>query len=279
MFNQFRYLLLIYIVFTGSLNTIAQVAMPDNVCVGASKHYNVDVNPVSGSTYRWRIDGIIQSSSVTNEINITWTVAGTYLLDVQEISADGCLGLIRSGQVFVSSVPVIIANANSPVCVGSPINLTSQSASGFTYLWSGPNGYLSSLQNPVIYSAALNDAGIYSLTVSSNGCSSAPSYVSIIVNNCVLDFFIPEGFSPNGDGINDLFVIRGIDNYPMNKIIIYNRWGNKVFDASPYINTWDGKSTYGIKVSGDVLPIGTYFYLLDLGTGIEIIKGFIYLNK
>lgn len=253
--------------------------MPDNVCVGASKHYSVDVNPVSGSTYTWRIDGTIQSSSVTNDINITWTVAGTFLLDVQEMSADGCLGSIRSGQVFVSPLPVIIANGNSPVCIGSSINLTSQSIAGLSYLWLGPNGFLSSFQNPVINSVTLNDAGLYSLTVSSNGCSSLPSYVTIIVTNCVVDFFIPEGFSPNGDGINDLFVIRGIDNYPANKLLIYNRWGNKVFEASPYHNTWDGKSMYGIVTSGDVLPIGTYFYLLDLGIGTEIIKGSIYLNK
>ena len=51
-------------------------------------------------------------------------------------------------------------------------------------------------------------------------------------------FFIPEGFSPNGDGINDLFVIKGLDMYPHNSIVIFNRWGDKVFAASPYQNTY-----------------------------------------
>lgn len=279
MLKLFKYLLSYCIVLLINFNAVAQYAMPDNVCVGASKHYNVDVSPVSGSTYIWRINGITQSSSVTNDIIITWTVVGTYLLDVQELSVDGCLGPIRSGQVFVNPVPTIIANSNSPVYTGSSINLSSQTIPGITYLWTGPNGYLSSVQNPVIFSATLLDAGIYSLIVSANGCTSFPFDVTIIVNDCVVDFFIPEGFSPNADGINDLFVIRGIENYPNNNILIYNRWGNKVFEASPYQNIWDGKSKFGLIVNGDILPTGTYFYLLHLGYGTEVIKGTIYLNK
>jgi gliding motility-associated-like protein/uncharacterized repeat protein (TIGR01451 family) len=93
------------------------------------------------------------------------------------------------------------------------------------------------------------------------------------------DFFIPEGFSPNGDGINDILVIRGIGSFPNNNIVIFNRWGNKVYEASHYQNTWDGRSTRGLRVGGDELPVGTYFYLLDLGDGTKIIKGTIYLNR
>jgi len=90
---------------------------------------------------------------------------------------------------------------------------------------------------------------------------------------------IPEGFSPNGDGVNDLFVIRGIENYPNNTFVIFNRWGNKVYEASPYNNQWDGRSTTGVRVGGDELPIGTYFYVLDLGDGTKPIKGTIFLNR
>lgn len=93
------------------------------------------------------------------------------------------------------------------------------------------------------------------------------------------DFHIPDGFSPNGDGVNDLFVIRGILHYPGNTFVIYNRWGNKVFEAAPYQNTWDGKSSEGLQVGGDQLPVGTYFYVLDLKDGTPVFKGTIYLNK
>lgn len=93
------------------------------------------------------------------------------------------------------------------------------------------------------------------------------------------DFFIPEGFSPNGDLVNDLFIIRGIFNFPSNTITIFNRWGIEVFAASPYQNTWDGKSTFNVNIGGDELPVGTYFYVLDLGDGSKPIKGTVFLNN
>jgi len=280
MFNRVRYLFLFYILLFISFSAAAQLAMPDNVCVDAAKHYNVNPNPVPGSIYVWKINGVIQSGFTSNEIDITWNTAGTYLLDVQEIPLDGCPGPLRSGQVFVTPSPVAIATSNSPVCVNSPVNISAQTIQDGTYLWTSENGYLSTDQNSVILSASSANAGIYSLVVSANGCSSIPFTLTIIVNNCDnVDFNIPEGFSPNGDGINDLFVIRGIERYPSNTIVIFNRWGNKVFEASPYENTWDGTNEMGLKVGGDELPIGTYFYVLNLGDGSAFYKGTIYLNR
>ena len=83
----------------------------------------------------------------------------------------------------------------------------------------------------------------------------------------------------DGDGVNDFFIIRGIENYTNNTFVIFNRWGNKVYEAAPYKNNWDGTSTEGLTVGGDQLPIGTYFYVLDLGDGSSVIKGTIYLNR
>lgn len=104
-----------------------------------------------------------------------------------------------------------------------------------------------------------------------------PSNKNVVVTDT--DFFIPDGFSPNEDLINDVFFIHGILKYPKNSIEIFNRWGNLVFEATPYINQWDGTTKLGITVGSDELPVGTYFYLLNLGNGSEIIKGTIYLNR
>ena len=96
---------------------------------------------------------------------------------------------------------------------------------------------------------------------------------------CISDIVIPEGFSPNNDGINEFFIINGLENYPNNKIVILNRWGNKVFEAAPYNNNWDGKNTQGISVGNKDLPVGTYFYILETGVSNKFIKGYIYLNR
>ena len=90
---------------------------------------------------------------------------------------------------------------------------------------------------------------------------------------------IPEGFSPNDDGINDTFVIQGIENYADNRIRIFNRWGNMVYEASPYRNNWDGRNHEGGNVGSDKLPVGTYYYLLWLHKNDSPKKGYIYLNR
>jgi gliding motility-associated-like protein len=97
-----------------------------------------------------------------------------------------------------------------------------------------------------------------------------------------LKMFVPNGFSPDGDGINDAFVIRGIENYPNNTLTIFNRWGNKVYEESPYKNNWTGnsKNASGIMLGEGVLPIGTYFYIIDFGVeGVKAQTGFVVIKK
>ncbi|MBK9760425.1 MAG: tandem-95 repeat protein [Flavobacteriales bacterium] len=90
---------------------------------------------------------------------------------------------------------------------------------------------------------------------------------------------IPQGFSPNNDGFGDTWTITGLDKYPLAKVTIFNRWGNEVYSAEPYGNDWDGRSTNSLTWDG-VLPVGTYWYLLDLGVeGEEVRTGYIYLNR
>lgn len=89
-------------------------------------------------------------------------------------------------------------------------------------------------------------------------------------NNTLLDFldpqtFTPEIFSPNGDGVNDVFFIKGLRNYPDASITVFNQWGQIVFSSKgPYKNNWDGTNTEGEGFKqGTTLPEGIYFYILD----------------
>lgn len=71
---------------------------------------------------------------------------------------------------------------------------------------------------------------------------------------------IPVAITPNGDGLNDVFIIDGIEDYPDNELTIFNRWGDLVFKASDYKNDWEGNSNTGIQIGTTNLPDGTYFY-------------------
>ncbi len=83
------------------------------------------------------------------------------------------------------------------------------------------------------------------------------------------EIFIPEGFSPNGDGVNDQFVVSRVPAGATVKLDVFNRWGNPVFVSNAYQNDWNGTANTG-SVSGSSrqgLPEGTYFYVLTLNDG------------
>lgn len=88
----------------------------------------------------------------------------------------------------------------------------------------------------------------------------------------ILPLHIPNAITPNGDGINDVFIITGLEQYPENELTILNRWGNHVFEQKGYTQSWSGKG----------LTEGTYFYLLRVKDGNgrwQDFKGYITLLK
>jgi hypothetical protein len=191
MLSRFRYILLFGILLFISLRSMSQLAMPDNVCVGAVKHYYVDPNPIPGSTYTWRINGVPQVSSTTNEINITWNTAGTYSLDVQELSVDGCLGSLRAGQVFVKSLPsapAVSTSAPNNVCPVETISLTALVTSvipvGGSVLYKTSNNPLGTdVSNP----AAVGTGTYYIFYQNQEGCYSSGTLVSVAIITCPPD--------------------------------------------------------------------------------------------
>jgi len=93
------------------------------------------------------------------------------------------------------------------------------------------------------------------------------------------DVIIPQVFTPNGDGVNDVFEIFGIYKYPENKLEVYNRWGHKVYEMKGYNNTWAGKSEAELTIGDLNLPAGTYYYVLSLDDELPLYKGFVYIKN
>ncbi len=91
-----------------------------------------------------------------------------------------------------------------------------------------------------------------------NGCDTTELLVTVICD----DLKTFSGFSPNGDGKNDTFIIQGAEAYPNNRLLIFSRWGTLIFEVDGYLNNWDG------SWEGVALPEGTYFYLFDTGEGL-----------
>jgi gliding motility-associated-like protein len=94
--------------------------------------------------------------------------------------------------------------------------------------------------------------------------------------------FIPNAFTPNGDGYNDLFEIKGLANYEHVRLKVFNRWGNLVYESVDYGGAdgfWDGVANYGVRIGKGPVPTGVYFYSLYLGKGEKQLSGFIYIDR
>lgn len=92
-----------------------------------------------------------------------------------------------------------------------------------------------------------------------------------------------NAISPNGDNSNDSWVIQGIENYPENEVYIYDRWGNLVFEERGYDNSedkkWKGTANAGMLTTGQQLPAGTYYYLINIPVLKEQLTGYIELHR
>jgi gliding motility-associated-like protein len=78
---------------------------------------------------------------------------------------------------------------------------------------------------------------------------------------------IANTITPNGDGINDYWKISGIENYPNASVQIFTRYGQKVFDSKGYAQPFDGTS------NGTPLPVGVYYYIINLNTNCNLLSG------
>jgi len=123
--------------------------------------------------------------------------------------------------------------------------------------------------------------GNYSIFIKALGSTgniidSITKQFTIIANTDPCQITVFTAFSPNGDGLNDTWIINDIENFPNNSVHIYNRWGNQIIGINNYNNTnnaWNGQSS-----SGSVLPNGTYFYVIELNNGAGVKKGWVELT-
>lgn len=116
------------------------------------------------------------------------------------------------------------------------------------------------------------EKGIYSVEITdANGCQASGSFE--ILNYCEdADDILYDVFSPNGDGMNDVWIIPGIENFPNNKVVIHNRWGNIVWEINGYMNV-AGSAFEGKSSDGKDLPTGAYYYVLEMNDQHSILLG------
>jgi gliding motility-associated-like protein len=242
--------------FSNSPFILARVkpAMPVLACndVCANSQGNTFTATGTGATFTWTAPAgaTIASGQGTNAVDVDWG-ATSGLLSVTTSSAAGCASNPASCSITANVTPVASFDTISS---GFTYNFSDLSTGTITsWAWDFGDGSTSTTPNPS-HTYSGNGVQTVCLTVSNNGCADS---ICRTVTIDATDFInIPNVFTPDGDGVNDLFYIdnAGLTEY---RLDIFNRWGVKVFQSETAGEKWDGRST-----SGEILSDGTYFYIL-----------------
>ena len=157
------------------------------------------------------------------------------------------------------------------------LNTSPSNASQILYVWTPasicPTQNCTSIDSlvPGTYSVLVKAINSSSVTIDSVSFSHT---VTASIEPCQITVY--NGFTPDGDGLNDTWIIENIENFSSNTVTIFNRWGNKIWDTKDYnnsTNVWNGKTQSGATVTS-----GTYFYVIELENGNGVKKGWVELT-
>jgi len=241
----------------------------------------------TGLTYLWTSkEGIIRNGETTPTAEVSGL--GTYYLKVTDsygcVSQDSVnVGLYTQAVIdtsntnmnFAVDINVLINDIPKKKLDPSTLKIVTSPQNGIATVVG--DSLVSYLPNEYFVGS---DNFVYSICDYFQNCDQAT--VLVLVND--MPFFIPEAFSPNGDGINDEFEIKGLTKYKTVEVEVFNRWGNIVYQSKNYgkgqgkDGFWDGKAGQGVRFGSGPVPSGTYFYVLKLD-GKEKINGTIYLDR
>lgn len=234
------------------------------VCAGNPVTFTADViNGDPGTSFQWLVNG---AATGPNSFKFTTNdLKDGDMVNCAVTTGNGC-GIPNLGldlQMNVSPVPTITLNPKEEILSGNSVSLTPVITGNIsTYTWTPSAGLNDpSSASPV---ASPEVTTTYKLTVVSvDGCDAESEATVKVIPHIV----IPNTFTPNGDGINDLWTIKYLDSYAAGTVKIYNRNGGLVFQSKGYSKAWNG------TFNGRPLPTGVYYYVIDLRDGSPVRSG------
>jgi gliding motility-associated-like protein len=208
--------------------------------------------------------GVYTGRGISVDGLFTPAAAGTGTTEISYIySSNGnCPDTVKQ-QVSVYASPTVAIDGVITVLEGASVNLNA-SASGhnLSYKWTPSTG----LDHDNILTPRLTptEDAEYRLTVTSQEGCQATTTIAVKVLKFLV---IPNAFSPNGDGQNDTWEIKYLNQYPDNNVEIFNRYGEKLFTSIGYATPWDG------RYKGSAVSPGTYYYIITPKNGRKVLSG------
>ncbi len=216
-----------------------------------------------GIAYRWSPAAGLSDPNIANPVA---TPLFTTLYSVSVSNQFGCTDTALT-RVIVNNKPVVNAGPDRVSLGGQPVQLIGSVLGSVNFSWSPQGGLddvnvLQPLANPV------SDTSYVLTAVSPAGCGTSSDTVFVKVFKAL---YIPNAFSPNGDNINDTWNIPALAAITGSTVVVYNRWGQKVFVANDNAG-WDG------VYKGSPVPAGAYHYTIFIPGGV-MLKGSLLLLR
>jgi gliding motility-associated-like protein len=212
------------------------------------------------TAFSWFINGNLAATTIDPFFQTSELVDGD-VVSVETGCYSNCVATVQATSQAISVYTISVdAGIDVTVPSGTEFSLNG-STTAPVYYW-GPSYAVSNtgVLNPFV---SPTETTVYSLTAEENGCTRTDYVTATILS----EIEVPNTFSPNGDNINDTWVIKGIEIYPDNTVAIFTRWGQKVFQTSSYskLKTWDGTGR-----SSNVSE-GVYYYIIELNDSDETV--------
>ncbi|HET9504330.1 MAG TPA: gliding motility-associated C-terminal domain-containing protein [Hymenobacter sp.] len=218
-------------------------------------------SPGAGMAYQWQVDGVSVSGATSPTFSPS-TLRDGQVVTLVVTTPSACGPLTSTSNPLAVSIiqnVELSAGPDKTIMEGDIIELEGTANGNYPVLWSPLPTLTFPAKDPLHPMAAPTVTTTYTLSGKAGYCT-GESQVTITVTPRVR---IPNAFSPNGDGLDDAWEIDRIAEYPGSRVIVFNRWGMKLFETTGYnrSNQWNG------TVNGQPAPIGTYYYLITLGNG------------
>ncbi|PSL47534.1 gliding motility-associated-like protein [Chitinophaga niastensis] len=239
---------------------------PDTLCQGTDNVFTDQSTDATDRINKWEWSfGDGTTSTDQNPVK-KYTQPQDYTVELKVSNKSGCASAMYSSKVVVYLQPVIDAGPSFIVPQGTKISFSpvANDSVNLTFRWEPAADFPNpSLLSPVI--AAMHD-GTYTLTATGKHNCTASDFMTVKVLKPVLP---PNAFSPNGDNINDTWVLKNLSDYAGCTVEVFNRYGERVFHSVGYDVPWDG------TFKGNRLPMATYYYVIRLRSGFEPITGYV----
>lgn len=248
----------------------AFTASPDTLCEGTDNFFADGSTVINGTISAWAWEfGDGSTADVADPVK-RYQDPGDYTVQLVVTSNAGCVSEPFTAPVKIYLQPVVDAGPSFVVTEGTVVQFKPvvNDETGLTFRWTP----VTDLTNPDVLRPQLTvmDDATYTLTATGLGGCTASDDLTVKVFKPVK---APNAFSPNGDGINDTWVLTNLADYPGCSIEIFNRNGQRVYQSTGYDMPWDG------TMNGHPLPLATYYYVIKLKNGFAPMTGYVVLVR